>query len=254
MPLRATPSGEILPVTGAPPGEQPRAPSRRARAPRRRAAAHTGWPTNAATVAQARMAATRRSGATNGLRIRLVLLNPSLRLQIDGVQRQAEADEHADHHEQGERADEPVDAGAESEPDGDAGEQQERDRFRRGRRPRRILLLPVLGVVVASHYTCRPRACNAGSHTAPRSATGARGGGGLVRIAPPLPLAPSIGVVPHAGGRADRGARGGASGSGSAAAPCRPSRPRRRRRTRRSPARSRCCIEMARPLRQMHHE
>jgi len=54
-----------------------------------------------------------------------LLLARSFRLQIDGVQRQGEPGEHADHREQRKGLDEPVDAGSDAEAGDDAAQQQE---------------------------------------------------------------------------------------------------------------------------------
>src|SRR5450756_2689729 len=80
--------------------------------PAPRAAAHIGRPSSPATTALATVAATRAKGAMACLWMGPLLLARSFRLQIDGVQRQGEPGEHADHREQWKGLHEPVDAGS----------------------------------------------------------------------------------------------------------------------------------------------
>ena len=82
-----------------------------------RAAAHTGLPVAAATPTQAAVMPPSASGV-----ISCLLIFPSLpggglprpRLEVHRVERQGEPDEHTDHHEERELADEPAHPGADA--------------------------------------------------------------------------------------------------------------------------------------------
>ena len=198
------------------------------------------------------MAATSRRGATSGLRIRLVLLNPSLRLQIDRVQRQGRS--RRTRRSPGTQGNVPTSQSTPApnpSPTATPGEEQERHRLGRSGRTTAAALVVRLRVIPASHYTCREKGLQRGVRSAvPNAGDGPRPGDALTHDAALLSRSPPE-LLPTPG----------ASGSG---------RPRRRaavpaeqpRHVRGGDDRgdaegddrrqNRCCVAIARPLRQMH--
>ena len=261
MPPRATPRAppNVARALAAPPGEHLEAPVDEHEAGAQQRRPTRARPSAAATTAASddRRDEDERCNSLSAAQPRPPGLS-LLRLQVDRVQRQGEPGEHADHREQREHADDPVDAGPDAETDGDAGQQQERDRLGRRRRTTLAVVPPVTCRCGVTLYLPRSARCPQQPSTVARTdehvaaATERRRG--------------DHGVIPASSSSPRRLAASGAWGGraiGPAAAPGAVAAEQPRHvgggddggapRARWSPAVLARCMAMARPLSSRHH-